>query len=146
MLVKDAMVMSVISIAPQATLREAAETMLARGVDTLFVMEDGQLVGVVGLRDLFTAPLRASWGSRMSEQRTEKSLTQVWRGHIVGNIMDTRVLTVPTEMALTQAAALMVNSGKHPLLVRQDGRFIGAISRADVMRALLGDPQARDRE
>lgn len=137
MVVSDAMGAQMIAIHPQATLREAAEKILACQVDTLFVLERQQLVGVIGLRDLFTAPLPATFGTRMPERRSEQSFTQTWRSGIVANVMSKQVLIVPADMPLIQAAALMVNSGKHPLPVRRDGVFIGTLGRSDVVRALL---------
>jgi len=41
------------------------------------------------------------------------------------------------ETPLLQAAALMPNSGKHPLPVRRDGRIVVIISREGTVRALL---------
>jgi CBS domain-containing protein len=137
MLVKDVMRSEVIHIGSPAILHEAAELMLARGVDTLLVMEDEQLLGVIGLRDLFTAPLSASYGNRMNNLRSEQDLFDIWQKQTVGNVMNDRVLTVTDEMPLMSAAALMVNSGKHPLPVTHDGKVVGMIARTDVVRALL---------
>jgi CBS domain-containing protein len=141
--VSDAMVTPMLWIRPQATLREAAETMLTCEVDTLFVLEDGQLVGVIGLRDLFTAPLPADLASRMREERSELHFARTWRSSLIANVMTRNVLTVPSDMPLIRAAALMVNGGKHALPVRQAGVFVGALGRLDVVRALLATYEAR---
>ena len=58
MLVKDVMQFRMVSISPDATLGAAAEAMLTQGVDTLMVMDGERWLGVMGLRDLFTAPSR----------------------------------------------------------------------------------------
>jgi len=130
----------IVRIEPQATLREAAEMMLTTGVDTLWVMEGEQLVGVVGLRDLFTVPVPASYASRMHEWRSEGQLVEAWRGQQVSNIMAEQVLTVPEDLPLLRAASLMIGTGKHPLPVMREGRIVGVLERSDVVRALLALP------
>ena len=137
MLVKDAMQPGVVHIHPAVTLHEAAEKMLAHGVDTLFVMDDGRLLGVIGLRDLFTTPVSASRGGRMSDWRSEQQLAEAWQRQTVENVMNEQVLTVSDDLPLLRTASLMVNSGKHPLPVTRDGEIVGVIGRMDIVRALL---------
>jgi len=138
MLVKDAMRSGFVCILPQASLYEAAQTMLSSRVEALLVMEGARLVGVVGLRDLFTAPLPAHYGIAMFERHSEAQLLADWKSIPVRNIMNDRVRSVTEEATVLQAAATMVNSGKHPLPVLRAGQVVGVIDRADVVRALLG--------
>ena len=138
MLVKDAMRSELVYIRPQASLYEAAEKMLASGVEALLVMEGGRLVGVVGIRDLFTAPLPSHYGMAMFERHSEVQLLADWKCTPVQNVMNDRVRSVKEEASLLEAAATMVNSGKHPLPVMRTGQVVGVIGRADVVRALLG--------
>jgi len=51
--------------------------------------------------------------------------------------MNDRVRSVTEEATVLQAAATMVNTGKHPLPVMRAGQVVGVIDRADVVRALL---------
>jgi CBS domain-containing protein len=137
MRVKDAMCCEVVTIHPDATLQEAAGMMLAHHVKTLLVMEEGALVGVVGLRDLFTTPRLASYGGRMTERRSEEALLEAWRTNTVRLQMNDQPIVVSEELPLLAAAALMVNGGKHPLPVLRDGKVVGVISRSDVVRTVL---------
>lgn len=137
MLVREIMRSEVPCIHPHASLREAAERMARHGLQGLLVMDEGQLVGMLGIRDLFTAPRTALDGTRMDEHQTEASLVERWRRQRVATLMNTQVLAVTERTPLIQAAALMANSGKHPLPVVRDGQVIGVIDRADVVRALL---------
>ena len=137
MLVKDAMHSEFVCIQSQVSLYEAAQKMLAGGVEALLVMENEGLVGVVGLRDLFTAPLPSHYGMAMFDGRNEAQLLADWKCIPVRNVMNDRVRSVNEEASLLQAAATMVNSGKHPLPVMRAGRVVGVIDRADVVRALL---------
>jgi len=136
MLVKNVMRSEIVQIHPQATLEQAARMMVQRRANSLFVMEGGVLLGVIGVRDLFTAPLPASYASRMTEGRSEVQLLEVWRSCIVANQMNDQPLTVGEELTLNQAVALMVNSGKHPLPVLREGRVVGVIDRLDAAKAV----------
>jgi len=138
MLVKDVMHSEFVCIQPQVSLYEAAQKMLASGVEALLVMENERLVGVVGLRDLFTAPLPSHYGMAMFDGRNEAQLLADWKCIPVRNVMNDRVRFVTEEATVLQAAATMVNSGKHPLPVLRAGQVVGTIDRADVVRALLG--------
>jgi len=137
MLVKDMMRTELISIGSQANLAEAAQTMLRHGVDALLVIDEGRVMGIVGLRDLFTTPISASHADRMVTWRSEQQLLEAWRSQTVYNLFNDEMLTVSEDLPLMQAAALMVNSGKHPLPVTRCGEIVGMIERMDVVRALL---------
>lgn len=53
--VADLMVKDVVSVAPQATLQEAAACMVERRVHRLLVLQEGRLVGIVSALDLLRA-------------------------------------------------------------------------------------------
>ncbi|MEW6287434.1 MAG: CBS domain-containing protein [Chloroflexota bacterium] len=138
MLVKDFMHTDVLQIKPYATLREAAEIMLANKVDALVIEDErGALQGVVGLRDLFTAPIPAHYGNPMFRHENENQLLEVWASVTVQNLMNDKALSVSEDTTLIRALELMVNTGKHPLPVLRDGRVVGIISRSDIARAVL---------
>jgi len=130
MLVKDVMRTKFVCIQPQASLYEAAEKMVANRVEVLLVMEGERLVGVVGLRDLFTAPLPANYGMAMFERHSEAQLLADWKCIPVHNVMNDRIRSVKEESPLLEAAATMVNTGKHPLPVLRAGQVVGTIDRA----------------
>ncbi len=138
MFVKDFMNTNVLQIQPQATLREAAEIILTNRVDALVIEDEhGALKGIIGLRDLFTAPIPAHYGNPMLKHENESQLLEVWATMAVQNLMNDKVLAVSEDTTLMRALELMVNTGKHPLPVLRDGRVVGVISRSDIARALL---------
>ena len=57
MLVKDFIQTELVHIYPDANLVETAEEMLVYHAESLLVFDDGHSLGVIGLRDLFTAPI-----------------------------------------------------------------------------------------
>ena len=137
--VKDFMQSEVFHIAPGATLLEAAEQMLASRVDTLFVLQGDELVGIIGLRDLFTAPIPAHYGNPMVRHDNEAQFLKTWKAMQIKDLMNEKVISVSEETPLLRAIELMVNSGKHPLPVLRDGKVVGVVSRSDIARALLSE-------
>jgi CBS domain-containing protein len=137
MIVKDFMQSDVFHIGPQATLLEAAQKLLSCRVDTLLILKGDALVGVIGLRDLFTAPIPAHYGGSMPAHHDEGHLIQAWKATPVKHLMNEKVISVTEETPLLRGAELMVNSGKHPLAVLRNGKVVGVISRSDIAHALL---------
>ncbi len=137
MIVKDVMRSTFISISPQANLLLAAQMMVQGNIDTVFVVNGDLLLGVIGIRDLFTVPVPASFGGPMNK-KDEGILTKQWQQTPVENVMSSYVLSVRPETSLMNAAEIMVNKGKHPLAVTEGKRIIGVIDRADIIKSLLG--------
>jgi CBS domain-containing protein len=120
---------------------EAAEQMLANGIDTLLLIENDKLLGVIGLRDLFTAPIPAHYDNRMLRQESEEQILSIWKTMPVRNLMNEKIITVNEDVTMLCALELMVDNGKHPLPVMRDGRVVGIISRMDIVRALLAQQE-----
>ena len=139
MLVKDVMNADMFFVQPMTTLLDVAVKLLSSGVDTLFISQEGRLLGVIDLRDLFTAPIPAHYGGTMHGSRDETQLLDTWRTTSVNNLMNEKIISVAEDTPLLRAAELMVNTGKHPLPVMRDGKIVGVISRSDIVRALLGE-------
>ncbi len=137
MLVRDVMTPNVPAIALEATLAAAAEKMLADHTDTLFVVKGERLVGTIGLRDLFTAPIPAHFEGATLRQPDLDTLRQVWNRTRVEHLMNTNVLSVTEDTPLLKAAEIMINSGKHPLPVLRQEAVVGMITRQAVVRAVL---------
>lgn len=137
MLVRDSMTQHFLTVSPERDLCEAAELMLSAGSESLLVMSDDSLVGVIGLRDLFTAPFPAAYGGRMHARRSEAQWRSDWQTVTVAMVMNREVITATEDMPVLRAAELMVNTGKHPLPVLRSGRVVGVVDRADIARALL---------
>ena len=95
------------------------EHVLQGGHRALPIVDDGQLIGIVTLGDAKKLPQDA------------------WATTPVARIMTSMPLkTVTPETELSVAIGLMAESGLHQLPVLQDGRVVGMLSRADIMRFL----------
>jgi len=84
------------------------------------VMEDEELVGLICLSDLRKLP-RDDW----PDTTVQQSMTPV-----------ARLLTVSPSDDLATATALMASGNVHQLPVVEDGRFVGLVTRAEVIQML----------
>ncbi len=136
MIVKDFMRKDFTCLTSKCTVRSAAEMMILKGIDTLFVTENDQVVGVIGIRDLFTLPVPASFGGPM-KIKEEENLIRGWENTYIDQLMNPHVISVPENYPLMDAALMMINEGKHPLAILNDKQIIGIIDRCDIVQALL---------
>jgi len=123
-------------VSTRSSLRTIAEVMIQKKVETVFVVENEKVLGVLGIRDLFTLPIPASFGGPMQRQ-VEESLINRWTEPPVENLMNQDVIRKPEDYPLMLAAEMMVNRGKHPLAVMQGEKMVGTIDRRDIVQALL---------
>jgi len=139
----DIMTRGVVSTAPEASLRDALALMLRLRVSGLTVVDaSGALVGIVTEGDLL----------RRSELGTERHLSR-WRALLGGpqrlandyvhsharrieEIMSRDVATVSPAAPLAQVVALMEARRIRRVPVMAQGRLVGIVSRADLLRAL----------
>lgn len=113
--VEAVMSTTVRTIAPGASLRDAAAAMRDHDIHALLVTGAG--TGIVTSTDLLDAVARDA----------DLDATTV------GDVMTTPVETVTTDLRLGEAAAMMTNFGvKHLPVVDDDGEFVGMVSSSDV--------------
>jgi Zn-dependent protease/predicted transcriptional regulator len=119
--VRDAFTADDDSATPELTINELIENhILGRKRRAVLVTENGRLVGIVTIGDLQKVP---------SGGRGRTTLREVMTG------LDGLVTTSPST-SLREAADILTRHEFDQLPVVQDGRPIGAITRADIMREL----------
>jgi CBS domain-containing protein len=136
MRVRDLMTADVITIGPDASLKEAARRMIEAGVSGLVVTDDGHLVGVITEADFVKGE---------SDRRTKKRARVLsWFSHdvevphferLVGDVMTTDVVSVSPETDHAEVARVMQAKRIKRLPVVDDGGLVGIISRSDILRA-----------
>jgi CBS domain-containing protein len=57
--------------------------------------------------------------------------------HTVSEIMSRRIHALPPDALVTEAAAEMLRTGTHRILVMQEDRLLGVVSTTDIMRAMV---------
>ena len=144
MQVRDVMTANVISVPAQATILEAARTMLRNRVSGLPVVDaQGQLVGMVTEGDFLrrseigTERRRPKWlefvlgPGRMAEDYVRAA------GRKVEDVMTRDPITVGEDDDLQIIVELMERRRVKRLPVLRNGTIVGIVSRANLMRALV---------
>lgn len=128
--VRDVMTRDVITITPDAALKEAAVTMTRHHVSGLPVVEGGRLVGIITEADFVTklaedgdGLLSLVFGRRDSEMRGRVSEAMSRDPHTIG----------PDELATVAARRMAELHVKRLPVVDDSGRLVGVVSRADLM-------------
>ncbi|WP_375196367.1 CBS domain-containing protein [Sphingobium sp.] len=133
----DIMTLGAATITANSTLATAIKCMSDHRISALPVLDEGgQLQGIVTEGDFFRqdlGPFRldALLGVEAGERaRSLEAMT-------VSEIMSPRVITVDGGEALQEAIAIMEGRGVKRLPVTSNGKLIGLLSRADILRALI---------
>ncbi len=145
MIVADVMTRNCITIAPDATVEEAVNLMLSRHISGLFVVDKaGQLAGVVTEGDLLRRDELGTqrdrpWWLRLlaSPARQAADFTRA-NGRHVHDVMTEDVLSIAQDAPLEDVVATMEKNRIKRLPVTADGKVVGVVSRADLLRALIG--------
>ena len=143
MIASDVMTRNVISVAPDATVAEAVELMLERGISGLFVVDaSGTLAGIVTEGDLLRrdelgTERRKSWWLRLiaSPGRQAADFTRA-HGRKVADVMTRDVVSVAANAPLEDIVALMEQHRIKRVPVLEGDHVAGVVSRADLLRAL----------
>lgn len=141
----DVMTRNVVSISPDATVEETARMMLERGISGLFVVDaKGDLSGIVTEGDLLRrdelgTERHRPWWLRMfvSSGRQAADFTRS-HGRRVRDVMTEEVIAVPTDASLETVVEVMEEHRIKRVAVTDNARVVGVISRADLLRALVG--------
>jgi CBS domain-containing protein len=151
------MTRSVITIAPDSTILEAANTMLQHHVSGLPVVDAaGKLVGVVSEGDFIR---RSEIGTQRKRGRWLKFLLGAGatasdyvheHGRKVSEVMTTDPVTVAEDATLEQIVTSMETNGVKRLPVMCGDKLVGIVSRANLLHAVaslareIPDPTADD--
>ena len=137
------MTREVVTVAPGTPLREVARTLAERGISGAPVVDaSGELIGVISEGDFLVKERGRSGrrpsrmfalfggGSEDSEQRRLSAETAV-------QAMSAPPVTIEEDRTLRETAALMIDRGVNRLPVMRDGRIVGIVTRADLVRAYM---------
>lgn len=139
------MTKAVLTISPQATLREAAALMAQHGISALPVVEsDGTVAGLLSEADLVrpddAAEARRDWWLQHladGENLASDFLSAIHTANrSVARLMRRDVEAVGELTPLKEVAALLTKKNIRRVLVLKDGKLAGILSRADLVRAL----------
>ena len=116
------------TIAPSATLADAAKTLSARGIGAVVVTDpNGGIIGLLSERDIV----------RTMAERGAAALQQT-----VDQVMTRRVITCTEADTVGALMEQMTNRKFRHLPVVEDGKLVGIISIGDVVKYRLGEMEA----
>ncbi len=144
MKVSELMTTNVITVGPDAPLKEAARRMLEANVSGLVVTDDaGMLQGVITEADFVK--------TEADRRATKRAGLLRWFVHeeemphaevAVGDVMTSEVISLPPDSDHAEAARLMETHGiKRIPIVAEGGRLEGILSRSDILRAFARSDQ-----
>jgi CBS domain-containing protein len=119
--VRDIMTKQIVMIDHDKSALEAAKTMAEKGISSVFVVRDGQPVGIVSERD-FIKKICAK----------ELPIGQVKIGDIMSRILTTADPETPIEVAVQR----MVNHKIRRLPIMDNGKLVGIITVTDLAKYL----------
>jgi acetoin utilization protein AcuB len=132
MFVRDTMSANPITIQADASLPEALALMREKKVRRFPVLDaHGKLVGMVSEKDLLYASPSPS--TTLSSWEIPSIVAKIK----VQQLMAKKVLTVPEDCLLEEAARIMADQKIGGLPVMRDGALVGIVTETDIFRALL---------
>ncbi len=148
--VQDVMTTDVLAFSPDQNVQEAMAALVDRGVGGAPVVDaDGRVVGVLSAGDLIVQESRlhfptvislfgASLELPSSQRHFEEDLSKAL-GSEVSEVMDDDPITIGPDDSLESAATLLHDHEVSRLpVVDGDGRLVGIVARADILRSLIG--------
>jgi CBS domain-containing protein len=149
-LVRDMMTTEVVTVEASTPFKEIVARLAGRRVSAVPVVDaDGKVLGVVSEADLLLKEEHADgelgvplvWTRRRRIEREKAA------GTVAGELMTAPAVTVPPTATVAEAARRMHAAGVKRLpVVDEDGRLLGIVSRADLLRVFARPDEAIRRE
>ena len=130
--VRDIMQQKVVTISAGDTLSTVEDIMTLGGVRHMPVVHRGVLVGVVSERDLLRASLSNLTEFGMEERRAFLQVVEITQ------VMTTPPIVISPDSTVPQAARALADHKIGCLPVLEDGKLIGLVTEADVLRYFAG--------
>jgi CBS domain-containing protein len=144
----DIMTHDIVSVRPGDTVPVIAAALGKRGISAAPVVDaEGKLLGIVSEGDLMRpfgarSVVRRDWWLEMlaeGERLAPDFLDYIRQDHRTASDLMTRdVVTVAGDMPVAEIADVLAQHRIKRVPVMQDGKMVGIVSRADILRALAG--------
>jgi len=144
---KDIMTREVITISPDTEIAQAAKLLLTNRINGVPVIDDaGKLVGILCQSDLIIQQknipipslftLLDGFISLTSSKKLDKEVEKI-AATKAADAMTANPVTVNSDTAIEDVAALMVEKSYHTLPVVDAGNLVGIVGKEDVLKTLI---------
>lgn len=144
---QDIMTREIITVRWNATIGDIAELLIRHGISGVPVVDDGgALLGIVSEGDLLhkeANPRLPNYVNLLGAviyyngvERYREDFKKIMAGQ-AADIMTEKVISVSEEAEVTDIAQIMLEKNIKRVPVVKDGRLVGIISRADIIRLLI---------
>lgn len=144
---KDLMTRDVITVTPEATVKELARILVKNRISGVPVVNDGgKLVGIVTEKDLIERDKKLHLPTvvtlfdaviYLESEKHFKAELKKMVASTVGDIMVTDVVTIGEAATVREIATLMSEKGTNVLPVVKEGKVVGIVGKADVVRSMI---------
>ncbi len=148
---RDIMTSTVISVAPDAPIREIAKLLLGKGISAVPVVDgDGVPLGIVSEGDLLgrdemeREARKDWWLALLAEGETlHPDFVACMRApdKRARDVMSAPLVTIGEGAGTVEIARLLATHRVKRVPVVRDGRIVGIVSRADLLRTLVAEPE-----
>ncbi|WP_424138705.1 CBS domain-containing protein [Roseomonas chloroacetimidivorans] len=145
----DLMTREVVTAPPTMPVNILAQVLAQRGISAVPVVDGaGQVLGIVTEADLLRRlasaedPKRGWLSQVLSSQDRQAERYARTHGRTVGDIMTTDVVAVDEGASAEHIAHLLEERGLKRVPVLRQGKLVGLVSRADLLRAVLDPPSS----
>ncbi len=146
----DILTQEVVTVSPDTTIAEVVQLMLTFRISGLPVVKDGAVVGIVSEGDLLRRPETGTerrarhWLQLFDSSETDATDYVRTHGLTAGEVMTTDVVSIAETTPIAEIATLLELRRIKRVPVVRDGKLVGIVSRADLLRSLgsrLGAPR-----
>jgi CBS domain-containing protein len=114
------------SVAPDATVFEAIQEMADKRAGALLVMQGDKLTGIISERDYAREVILKGRASRDT---------------LVGEIMSSNVITVPSSLSVDASLVVMTDHHIRHLPIVDNDSVVGVVSLGDLVKDVIDDQQ-----
>jgi CBS domain-containing protein len=140
MRVEDVMSVDVVTVRRETSLKDAAQELSGHAISGMPVVDDdGRIRGVISEADVLAKEqpepeVHAGFMSRLLG-RDERNESRRFAARVVSEAMTSPAITIERYWPVAVAARRMLDYGVNRLPVVQQGRLVGIVTRADLVRA-----------
>lgn len=139
-MVKDIMSTDVITVSPEATLKDVGEILKTKRVSGLPVVDaEGNVVGIVTLTDMLRMLDQIYHWKEIERRVPELKLSDMFEKEKVDskvkNIMTKEVLVLDENEPVDGVMRMMFNRKVHTIPVTRNGKLVGIVGKRDLVSA-----------